>query len=172
MHSIEILFRKCWVWNKFEWYTSFCQSSFDCEQRTSIRYLTCDPPLKARKQTSKSPPPRAAMGTECPGMSFGFPFSSNLPFRGPMMMQLTRAHIPPVKWTTPLPAKSCGQFHQRFTSSFCTNIVSPKKSNLSSSTEKLVKRLLCEKGARKMLVKLTPGSQFYQHFVMATTPKS
>ena len=51
----------------------------------------------------------------------------------------------------------CGQFHQRFTSSFCANILSPKKSNLSLSTEKLLKRLSYEKGARKMLVKLTPG---------------
>ena len=31
-----------------------------------------------------------------------------------------------------------------------------KKSNLSVSTEKLLKRLLYEKGAHKMLVKLTP----------------
>jgi len=50
---------------------------------------------------------------------------------------------------------SCGQFHQHI-SSFCTNILTPKK--LYSQTEireKLCKALLCEKGERKM--KLTPG---------------
>jgi len=50
------------------------------------------------------------------------------------------------------------QFHQHFTSSFCTNILSPK--NYKAKTvikEKLHKALSYEKGTRKMLMKLTPG---------------
>ena len=70
------------------------------------RLPTWEPELKARKQASRMPPPRAARGTECPGMSLGDPSGLNLPFRGPMMIQLTRAQVPPVRWTTPLPAKS------------------------------------------------------------------
>ncbi len=47
--------------------------------------FTCDPPLKAKKQTSRIPPPSAARGTECPGMSLAVPSELNLPFLGPMM---------------------------------------------------------------------------------------
>jgi hypothetical protein len=47
--------------------------------------LTCDPPLKAKKQTSRIPPPSAARGTECPGISLAVPSRLNLPFLGPMM---------------------------------------------------------------------------------------
>ena len=55
--------------------------------------------------------------------------------------------------------KYSGQFHQRFMSSFCANILSQKKSNLSLSTEKLLRRLSYKKGVRKMLVKLLPSQK-------------
>ena len=61
----------------------------------SLRYkcwcmtLTWDPPLKAKKQTRRIPPPSAAKGTECPGISLTDPSALNLPFRGPMIMQPT-----------------------------------------------------------------------------------
>jgi len=48
-------------------------------------------------------------------------------------------------------------FHQHLTSSFCANILTPKK--LQSQTvirEKLQKAPLYKKGARKMLMKLIP----------------
>ena len=45
-------------------------------------------------------------GTECPGMDWGLPFSSNLPIRGPRRTAPHNAATPPQTWTTPLPAKS------------------------------------------------------------------
>ena len=50
---------------------------------------------------------------------------------------------------------ACSQFQQHFKSSFCANFLLPKK-NTNLSIKKLLKMLLYEKAARKMLVKLTP----------------
>jgi len=50
------------------------------------------------------------------------------------------------------------QFHQQFTSSFYGHILLPKKlESQIVSGEKLCKKPLCKKSARKMLVKLIPG---------------
>jgi len=53
---------------------------------------------------------------------------------------------------------TCCQFHRHFTSSFCTDILSPKnyKANQNVSREKLHTVLTYEKGPCKMLMKLTP----------------
>jgi len=50
------------------------------------------------------------------------------------------------------------QFHQDFTSSFCADILVPKKlQSQTVPTEKLCKALLYEKVEYKMLMKLTPN---------------
>ena len=49
-----------------------------------IKTATCDPPLKAKNPKRRMNPPIAAIGTECPGMSTGLPFSSNRPLLGPI----------------------------------------------------------------------------------------
>ena len=41
-----------------------------------------------------------------PGIAFGVPSRLNLPMRGPMMMAMASAVIPPTECTTPEPAKS------------------------------------------------------------------
>ena len=55
--------------------------------------LPCLAPLEARNPKTRMKAPRAARGTECPGMLTGFPPESNLPMRGPMRMQPTRAMV-------------------------------------------------------------------------------
>ena len=49
--------------------------------------------------------PRIAIGTLCPGMACAFPFTY-LPIRGPRTYAPVSAMTPPVRWTTPEPAKS------------------------------------------------------------------
>jgi len=52
----------------------------------------------------------------------------------------------------------CNQFHQHFMSSFCANIILPKKSQSQTiNKENCRKTLSYKKATRKMLVKLTPG---------------
>jgi hypothetical protein len=69
---------------------------FRTKLTTNWNYLlTCDPALKARKHASRIPPPSAARGTECPGISLMVPSLLKRPFLGRMAMQLTRAHVPP-----------------------------------------------------------------------------
>ena len=55
--------------------------------------LPCLAPLDARKPKTRMNAPRAARGTECPGMLTGLPPESNLPMRGPMRTQPTRAMV-------------------------------------------------------------------------------
>ena len=55
--------------------------------------LPCLAPLEARNPKTRMKAPRAARGTEWPGMLTGFPPESNLPMRGPMRMQPTRAMV-------------------------------------------------------------------------------
>lgn len=55
--------------------------------------------------------PLACRAMECPGISFGFERASptefsKRPFRAPQMYEAISAVLPPVKWTTPAPAKS------------------------------------------------------------------
>ncbi len=55
---------------------------------------------------------------------------------------------------------TCGQFHQKFYEHICANILAPKNfKTLNVSTKELHVKLLYEKAARKMLVKLTPEHQ-------------
>jgi len=57
----------------------------------------------------------------------------------------------------PMNPLSCSQFHQHFTSSFCAEVLAPKKPQSQTVTrEKLCKTLLYLKGARKMSMKLIP----------------
>jgi len=52
----------------------------------------------------------------------------------------------------------CSQLHQQFTISFCANILAPKKLlSLTVIREKLFRTLSYEKGASKLLIKLTTG---------------
>lgn len=53
--------------------------------------LTCLVPLQAKNPKIKTKPPKAESGTECPGIGTALPFLSNLPVRGPMRTQPTRA---------------------------------------------------------------------------------
>ena len=55
--------------------------------------LPCLAPLEARNPKTRMKAPRAARGTEWPGMLTGFPPESNLPMRGPMRMHPTRAMV-------------------------------------------------------------------------------
>ena len=55
-------------------------------------YFTLFVPLQAKKPNTRINPPRAERGTECPGMAIGCPsVLSNLPCRGPIRTQPTRA---------------------------------------------------------------------------------
>jgi len=57
----------------------------------------------------------------------------------------------------------CSQFHQYFPSSFCNEILLPKKSKLRNS-------ILYEKDAHTILVKLTYGAHFINVLLTAFTP--
>ena len=124
-HYIQVLYR---VQNQF---SCSMQSSFICNMqefhspsklslndghhpvgsRVSMlrfkMYITCDPPLKARNPKMRMNPPRAAKGTEWPGMSLGLPLASKRPCRGPMTAVAMAAVKPLSIWTAALPAKSC-----------------------------------------------------------------
>ena len=61
--------------------------------------------MNARNPKRSMNPPRAASGTEWPGMSMGFPALVNLPFLGPMKAHATRAQVAPNRWPYPLTPK-------------------------------------------------------------------
>jgi len=61
------------------------------------------------------------------------------------------------------------QLHQHFMSSFCAKILVSKKLQSQTETrEKLCKTLSYKKGTCKMLMKLSPFSQFHQHFMSSS----
>jgi len=67
---------------------------------------------------------------------------------------------------------TCSQFHQHFKSSFCTDILLPKKIQIQTVTreKQLCITLLNEKGVCKMLMKLTPVVNFTNILQAAFSP--
>src|SRR3954463_12841943 len=65
-----------------------------------------DPALKPNQPKQRMNVPYIAIGMLCPGMAFAEPSALNFPRRAPSIQQVTTAMVPPVRWTTPEPAKS------------------------------------------------------------------
>src|SRR5512135_1392140 len=64
-----------------------------------------EPALKPNQPNARMKQPRIAIGRLCPGIARASPRTS-LPVRGPRTHAPVNAPAPPVRWTTPEPAKS------------------------------------------------------------------
>ena len=64
-----------------------------------------DPALKPNHPKARMKQPRKAMDRSWPGMATALPFTY-FPMRGPRIQAPVRAMTPPVRCTTPEPAKS------------------------------------------------------------------
>ena len=65
-----------------------------------------EPGLKPNQPNARMKQPSSTIVMSWPGMALGEPSRRYLPMRGPMMMAIASAVMPPTECTTPEPAKS------------------------------------------------------------------
>ena len=65
-----------------------------------------EPGLKPNQPNARMKQPSSTIVMSCPGIALGLPCRVNFPMRGPMIIAIASAVIPPTECTTPEPAKS------------------------------------------------------------------
>ena len=65
-----------------------------------------EPGLNPNQPNARMKQPGSTITMSWPGIAFGLPSRVNFPMRGPMMMAIASAVMPPTACTTPEPAKS------------------------------------------------------------------
>ncbi len=65
-----------------------------------------EPGLNPNQPNARMKQPVSTITRSCAGIALALPSRVYLPMRGPIMMPIASAVMPPTEWTTPEPAKS------------------------------------------------------------------